>query len=251
MPNILVTGYKGYIGSHFIKPAPDLFQRCDIKDGRAYDFGIVSGFKFDVVVHLAASVSVMESFQKPDEYMENNAWKILRFLRNNQVGKFIFVSTGGAMYGNAHHASEDQASWSNCLSPYAQSKWMGEQIVRDMCQNYVILRLGNVFGGDYSVRGEQAAHAHFAEDNPIRVFGGSQTRDFVHIDVVCRALWKSIDDDIHGTFNIGSGKETSILQVAQEFSQQRNVPIEMLPSRSGEVETISLDITRAKNAGLI
>lgn len=142
MSDILVTGAKGYIGSHFIKPSPQSFQLCDIKDGRAYDFGLLTGCKFDVVIHLAASVSVMESFDKPGEYMENNAWKVLRFLKNNQVGKFIFVSTGGAMYGDKVLANEEDADWLKCKSPYAQSKWMAEQIVREMSNEYVILRLG-------------------------------------------------------------------------------------------------------------
>jgi nucleoside-diphosphate-sugar epimerase len=103
-----------------------------------------------------------------------------------------------------------------------------------------------------SVRGEASVHARFAQDTSITVYGGNQTRDFVHVDVVCAAILKAIaDESVCGTFNIGSGVETPIMQIANEFSEQRGVPVERLPARSGEVDYISLDITRAQHAGLL
>jgi UDP-glucose 4-epimerase len=249
--SILVTGHRGYIGNHFFKPG---MTGCDLKDDDFADYGDfadIAGHWFDVVVHLAASVSVVESFIKPEEYLNNNCFKIIRFLQNNRVGRFIFVSTGGALYGNARQAEESQAQWIQCMSPYSLSKYLAEQVVRLMCGNHLILRLANVYGGDYSVRGEASVHAHFNQDNPIIVYGGQQTRDFIHIDQVCAAFKYAIDHDVRGTFNLGSGTETKIIDIAQQFSEARGVPVDVRPARPGEVDFISLDIRKAQESRLL
>src|SRR5579859_3454333 len=247
MKSVLVTGHLGYIGSHFYEPFKMLCDRCDIKSGQ--DFGELSGNEFGVVVHLAASVSVTESFEHPDDYLNNNCFKLLKFLKNNTVHKIVFTSTGGAMYGDRVLAKESDANWQNCKSPYAQSKFLAEEVIRSLCTNHVILRLANVFGGNQSIRGEASVHAHFAQDEPIKVYGGKQTRDFIHVSQVVNALHYAINNNVRGTFNIGSEQETAILELAQQFSSKRSVPIQILPARSGEVERVSLDCSAAKAAG--
>lgn len=250
MADLFITGHLGYIGTHLARTPNFYFHGCDLREGQDYrdkHHGL-----HNTVIHLAASVSVTDSFDYPDEYFYNNAIGLIPFLTHNKVNRFIFISTGGAMYGNARLAKEDEARWSLCKSPYAQSKYLAEQIVRQLCPNHVILRLGNVYGGNTSVRGEASVHAHFAQDNPIVMYGGNQTRDFVHIDVVCDAIRKAVSDPtIEGTFNIGSGVETRVSDIAEQFSAQRGVPIVRRPARPGEVDYISLDITRAKQAGLL
>lgn len=248
MSRILITGHKGYIGSHLFNAKT--MEGCDLKDGTDFERWF-SRQACGAVVHLAASVSVTESFEKPEEYFDNNCFKVIRFLERTAGKRFIFVSTGGAMYGNKRFAMEDAAKWENCLSPYAQSKYLAEVAVRQMVHNHVILRLANVYGGDTTMRGEAAVHAHFAEDNPITVYGGNQTRDFVHVDVVCEAIRRAIDSDVVGTFNIGSGEETRIKSLAEEFSAKRGVPILYKDARPGEVDHISLDSGAARIAGLM
>jgi UDP-glucose 4-epimerase len=252
---VLITGNCGYIGSHLSKILQERgipFTGCDWKHGGFDgDYRFLPEDDYDVVIHLAASVSVTGSFSQPLEYFHNNAFGLRDFLFDSEPKRIIFISTGGAMYGDKVLAREEDARYDLCLSPYAQSKFIAEEIVRRE-NNHCILRLANVYGGDTSIRGEAAVHAHFAQDDPIVIYGGKQTRDFIHIDKVCGAIIKALEDPtITGTFNIGSGVETSIIDIANEYSHQRNVPVEIKPERAGEVQHISLDITKAKEAGLL
>jgi len=250
MDPILVTGSHGYIGTHLrrhMEPLP--VATCDLKEGQ--DYRQLTGGRYSVVIHLAAFVSVIESFEKAPEYYRNNAVGVQDFLTNNEIGKLVFVSTGGAMYGNKHLAREEDAAYRHCLSPYARSKFLAEAIIRNDKTPHVILRLANVFGGDDLVRGEAAVHAHFANDNPIVLYGGRQTRDFIQVSEVCHVIWKAAFSDIIGTYNIGSGIETQIGDLATDFSTRRNVPLVVKEARSGEVDYISLDCSKARNAGLL
>ncbi len=243
-----MTGSAGYIGAHLLQIAPKV-RTCDLKDGQ--DFVDIKGDEFDIVIHLAAHASVTQSLKDPDECLDNNAFKLIPFLRNNKIGKFVFASTGGAIYGNRHFAMETDASWEGCISPYGQSKYLAERIIQEIHPNYTILRFGNVYGGWDADRLEAACHRHFMVDNPIVVYGGDQIRDFVHVDVICRALITAARSSIAGVFNIGSGKETKVMDLAKEFSLRRDVPIVCEPARPGEIDCISLDIRKARQRGLI
>jgi len=253
--NILLTGSSGYIGTHLqpmLRTAGHNVQGCDLKEGQ--DYRDIRGQEFDCVIHLAASVSVTESMQKPQEYMQNNGLGVAAFLRENEVKRFILASTGGAMYGDKVLAKEEDAHPDFCTNPYARSKLIAERWAQTYQsvpgKDWVVLRLSNVHGGDTSVRGEAAVHSHFQHDDPITVYGGNQTRDFVNINVVCNAFLQAIGRG-HGVYNIGSGVETSIFQLAQQYSERRGVPLIIQPARSGEVQHISLDCTRATHDGLL
>src|SRR5271154_1270551 len=100
----LITGKRGYIGTHITPLFPEGWTACELKNGD--DYRDIHGQTFDNVIHLAASVSVTESFDQPHTYMHNNALGVAEFLRTNEVKRFIFMSTGGAMYGNKHQAKE-------------------------------------------------------------------------------------------------------------------------------------------------
>jgi UDP-glucose 4-epimerase len=245
---ILVTGSAGYIGSHFLSHFDVSLHTCDLLTGA--DFGEIEGQEFGTVIHLAAHASVTESLLRPDECLDNNAFKLIPFLTRNKIRRFVFASTGGALYGEKEKAKEEEANWDGCISPYGQSKYIAEQIIRRLQPNHVILRLGNVYGGNDIGRRELAACAHFRLDDPIVVYGTGQTRDFIHIDAVCSAIMKAAYGDMVGTFNIGSGFTTDVHDWALRFSYDRNVPVAYAPARAGEVVHTSLDITKAQKAGL-
>ena len=249
--SILVTGDRGYVGSHLkwhLKHVSANLILCDFSEGQ--DFSFIRGNTFDTVIHLAAHASVTQSLLDPDECFENNAFRLIPFLKNNKIGKLIFTSTGGAIYGDKLNAKEEDASWAGCISPYGQSKYLAEKIIRRMHPNHCILRLGNVWGGQDSNRLELAMHAHFKKDDPIVVYGGTQIRDFVHVETVCKAIMKVIELDVTGTFNIGGGQRR-IDDIAREYAVGRNVAIEYRPARQGEIDQVSLDITKAQKAGLL
>lgn len=245
----LLTGSSGYIGSEVSKKMGG-FDFCDLRSGQ--DYRDLDGHKYGVVVHLAAFVSVIDSIEKPYSYFENNCFGVRDFLRKNQIERMIFVSTGGALYGNKRLAKEHEASMATCLSPYAQSKFLGEEVVRRELTNHCILRLANVIGGNPKIRGEAACEQHFMADDPILVYGGLQTRDFVDMSVVVSAIWQAVDDPhVVGTFNIGSGEETLVMEMAAAHARKRGVRIRMKPHRPGELDFITLDTSAARAAGLL
>jgi len=250
--NALVTGAFGYIGTRLCEFAREHYTnvfRIDTKKG--HDYADMREGDFDVVFHLGAISTIVDSFARADELMATNALNLIPFFQHNKIGKFIFTSTA-AIYGEmTRPMAEDEAKWTDCLSPYAQSKYVAEGIIRRMCPNHFIARLGNVFGGDYGPRKEWLATRHFAEDNPIVLYGGNQVRDFIHIDLICAALIKAAQGQATGTFNLASGEGVPLQMIAEQFSSRRDVPIVYAPQRKGESMCVILDVTKAKNAGLI
>jgi UDP-glucose 4-epimerase len=253
--NILVTGNSGYIGTRLIKLVCEAFpdasvQPCDIKQG--LDYGVIYGKIYDVVFHLGAISTIMDSFARADEMMVTNALNLIPFFQNNKVGKFVFSSTG-AIYGEMKRPmKEDEAKWMDCLCPYAQTKYVAEGIIRRMCPNHMIARFGNVFGGDYGPRQEWLAPTHFMYDNPIVLYGGTQIRDFVHVDIICKALIEAAKrPEVVGTYNLANGEGVRLEDVAKMFSEKRGVPIVYEKQRLGEALYVVLDVTKAREARLI
>ena len=240
--DVLITGSDGYIGRHVSKIFPDA-NLC----GKGKAFCDVRGFN-GTVIHLAAHSNVAESICNPEKYLRNNALKIAQFLQNNSVLRMILFSTGGGqLYSNRLMAKEADASWSTCMNPYGQSKWMAEEIVKLMVPSYCILRPSNVYGG-----GNSPVHSHFENDIPIVLYGENQIREFVHIDVVVEAARRAVENRTEGIYNIGSGVGTNLTELAQQYSKRRNVPIRLEPKRLGDIlDRISLDCTAARAAGLM
>jgi len=246
---IFVSGNRGFIGkrlTEYLKGKGYSVDGCDIKNF-GEDFKDIK--KQDIVVHCAAYVSVTESVEDPEKYILNNIVKLLSLIRENK--RIIFLSTGGALYGDKLKAKEEDANLNLITNPYAMTKLIGEWLIRYYCKDYLILRLANVFGEGEDDRGEANCLTHFRKDDPIILYGGKQTRDFIQVEDVCRAIEIGIRKKIKGTYNIGSGKETKIMDLAKIESGRRGVKIKIKPARKGEVNRITLDITKAKKAGLL
>ena len=251
---ILVTGTTGYIGSQLLPMIQYHYRNatiltCDVRDN--LDYKDIAGQEFDLVFHFGAVSIIMDSFRMADKMMAINALNLIDFFQNNNIKRFIFPSTG-AIYGDRDTpAKEEEANWLGCISPYAQSKYIAEGIIRRMCPNHLITRFGNVYGGNYTSRVERLAFTHFQQDDPIVLHGGRQTRDFIHVTEICKAVIAGADRPVRGTFNLANGVPVLIRDVAQQFARKRGVKIEFKEQRKGDVSYIVLDVEKARQAGLL
>lgn len=216
--SILITGNKGFIGSRLEGDGIDIKDGVDICTYEAEQ-------KYDIVVHTAAKVSVTESMENPEEYVRTNVSGTLNMLRQHPEAHFIYLSTAGVYGEGVEHT---------ILSPvkpdsvYCTTKLTGEYLVRNLAKSWCILRLTNVIGD--GERGEPNVYQIFKKAKIIPIYGdGLQTRDFVHVDKVVEEIKKAFYET--GIYNVGSGKQKTIIEVAKEF----NKPIQFLPEREGEL----------------
>lgn len=277
----LVTGGAGFIGSHLVdRLLSEGFHVAIIDDltaGKIQNLNTAATFYHtdiahssvdevfsreqpDIVFHLAARVSVTHSAQNPLDNAEVNiigTLKLLEAARRIGVDKFIFSSTGGAIYGNPEENPCTELTPADPISPYGLSKLVAENYIRLYHRlyrlNYANLRYGNVYGPRQDPFGEAGVIAIFIQairdGNRPRIFGdGTQERDFVYVDDIVEANIKAIDSGHNRTMNIGSGEGTSVnrlfelLKADLHFHQEAD----HRPRRPGEVHRIHLDCSAAQ-----
>lgn len=244
MKKILITGYKGMIGSRLYSYLESLkeyeLKGIDIIDNTGDIRTLQSSEKFDIIIHCAALTSVIESIQKPKEYYETNVYGTFNLLNQFPYSKFVFLSTS-AIYGEGLNHKELDIP--HPKSPYAKSKLDAEYYIRCGAKDCIILRLSNIYGGK---KGERNVYQIFEEESILPIYGdGTAVRDYLHVDDLCKIIANNLDK--HGIFNIGSGKIKSVLDIAKEF----NKPTKFLSPRKGEIQTISLDLSKAKKAKIL
>lgn len=278
---ILVTGGAGFIGSwvadvflhqgHEILIIDDLstgeegnlphgarFLNCDIRDSDKVE-NIVSDFKPDVINHHAAQIDVRKSVDNPMMDAEINIIGTLNLIESslrNKVKKFIFASTGGAIYGEPEVIPADEKTQPFPISPYGTSKYAVEKYLGYYNYvygfDYVSLRYANVYGPRQNPHGEAGVIAIFCNrilsGVPCTVFGdGTKTRDYVYVEDVAKANLLALKAP-SGSYNIGTGIETPVNELISELqkSSGTDFQVEYGEDRPGEVQSISLDIERAK-----
>jgi UDP-glucose 4-epimerase len=273
---ILVTGGAGFIGSHivntYINAGHDVIVIDNLSSGeiklvnpkaKFYHLDIHSPEvktilekeKITVINHHAAQISVSVSISNPLFDANSNIIGTLQLLQNAvslKVEKFIFASTGGAMYGEqkTFPASEEQPC--KPLSPYAISKLSAETYINYYCTQYglntTVLRYSNVYGPHQNPHGEAGVVAIFCErllkdQQPIINGDGEQTRDFVYVQDIVQANTIALNPQCSGLFNVGTGKETSVYSLTQYLLKASAIAasIEHGPAKKGEQKRSSID----------
>jgi UDP-glucose 4-epimerase len=213
----------------------------------------------DIVFHLAAQISVSESTKDPVHDGEINVIGTLRLLeavRRSGIEKFIYSSTGGALYGDPAENPCDERTPINPLSPYGLSKYLAEQYLqlyhRLYHLNYTILRYGNVYGPRQDPHGEAGVVAIFSqamlEGKQPQIFGeGDQERDFVYVSDVVDANILAMTRGDGKAYNIGTGTGTNVNRVFQALRDiiKYKWDAEHRAARPGEVDKISLECKKA------
>jgi UDP-glucose 4-epimerase len=220
----------------------------------------VLGFSPESVFHLAAQIDVRRSMADPGYDARLNVVGTVNALEaagRASSSRFVFTSTGGAIYGDGDDRPDEIpfAETARCepFSIYGQSKLAAEGYVgfyaRTRGLPAVTMRLGNVYGARQDPATEAGVVAIFCElardGGKPTVFGtGVQTRDYVHVADVVSALLAAESSDDSGPLNVGTGVETSVLELAERvgaaFGRDDFDP-QFAPARDGEVERTALD----------
>ena len=226
-------------------------------DVRENTEGVFATARPDVCFHLAAQIDVRVSVERPDFDAAVNVVGTLRVLEaaREHGTKIVFSSTGGAIYGECDGpAAEDHPRLP--LAPYGVSKLAAEEYIaaynRLYSSGHVSLRYGNVYGPRQDPHGEAGVVAIFMsalrDGKTPRIFGdGSQTRDYVYVaDVVAATL--AAAEHAGGVFNVGTGVETSVLDLYERIERAvgRDEEAEFAEPRPGELQRSVLDPSLAQ-----
>jgi UDP-glucose 4-epimerase len=280
---ILVTGGAGFIGKYLVKSLLENNHNVTIFDNISnstknsisslIEFGaqliegditkpldILNAVKdHDVVIHLAAKISVSESISNPVETFQVNVdgtRNILAACEKNHIKKLI-VASSAAVYGESpSNVKLTEKSKTNPISPYGESKMKMEQEIIEFESNHdidcIILRFFNIFG-----IGQSSEYAgvitKFIEkikrEKPLEIFGdGLQTRDFVAIEDIISSIHNAISCDKSGTYNIASGKSVTIKELAEKMItlSGKKIDIQYLAGKKGDIMNSQADISQAQ-----
>lgn len=311
MKKILVTGGLGFIGSHTVVELQQtgyeviivddlsnssedvlegivgitgkrpIFEKLDLKQKSEVSALFLKYTDIEGVIHFAASKAVGESVQKPLEYYENNIASlvyILQELSKKQQAAFIF-SSSCTVYGQAEEMPITESSpIKNAVSPYGNTKQIGEEIIRDTCSananlQAIALRYFNPIGahpsgaiGELPIGVPQNLVPFITQTGAglreeLSVFGkdyptedGTCIRDYIHVVdlakahvVALRRLLLGENEENYEVFNIGTGKGSSVLEVIQSFERVsgKSLKYKIVDRREGDISVAYADTTKA------
>ena len=281
MSKILVTGGAGFIGSHvydlLVAAGHKVFVVDNLssgtkdnlpKDAKLHVVDIrskemqelIHSEGPEVIVHCAAQMSVRVSMEDPILDADINVMGLLNMLeplRKKSGTHFVFLSTGGAIYGEQEAFPAPETHPVHPESAYGLSKFVGENYLALWAKTWglrtSILRLANVYGPRQNPHGEAGVVAIFAkglyQNKKLTINGaGNQTRDFVFVGDVAEAVRSSIEKGCQGTFNIGTGVETSVNDLVHEIKRATGISGNFSngPAKGGEQMRSVIDPSLAR-----
>jgi UDP-glucose 4-epimerase len=279
---VLVTGGAGFIGSHLVDRLIQEGHEAIIVDNlatgkrrninraaRFYKLDVQSwrlervfrNERPNVVMHLAAQMDVRKSVEDPMFDAQVNILGTLNVLQQavkHGVRKVVFSSSGGAIYGEQETYPAPESHVTKPMSPYGLSKLCGEQYLsyfqRSSGLQVVSLRYANVYGPRQDPEGEAGVVAIFIQkmlNNEQAVINGNgrQTRDFVFVDDVVEANLAVMGQETQGTYNVGTGVETSINDLFRILIQHTGSTCKEVhgPAKKGEQTRSVIDNTKLRH----
>tara|TARA_A100001015_G_scaffold189501_1_gene211144 strand:+ start:528 stop:1421 length:894 start_codon:yes stop_codon:yes gene_type:complete len=276
----IVTGGCGFIGSHIVDKLIEVGHEVIVIDdlsaeqnSKFYFNDNATYLKLDIskddcsdyfsdrdyVFHLAARSRIQPTLSSPSECFEVNVvgtQRVLEWSSSAKVKKIIYSGTS-SLYGRQNNLPFSPNMPTDCLNPYSLSKWMGELTCKLYSQLYsldsVVLRYFNVYGPREPLKGEYAPvvglfRKQKLDNKPMTIVGdGQQKRDFTFIDDVVEANIQAMNTDCgpFKTFNVGTGKNYSILELTKIIGGP-NPDVEFIESRKAEVRETLADISETK-----
>ena len=281
---IVVTGGAGFIGLHLVnhllkeenqitildnfsnsdKNLTKILQHKNLKiiEGDIRKINDVNNClkEQDMVIHLAAKISVSQSILNPSETFEVNVdgtKNVLEACKKNNIKKIIIASSA-AVYGEGSSGMKlKENTKTDPISPYGKSKLIMEQEIEKNLLKYnkldcIILRFFNIFGV-----GQTSEYAgvitkfvkRISSDEPLEIFGdGMQTRDFVSIHDIVESVNAAIKNGKNGTYNIASGKAITINKLAEFMISLsgKNLEIHHISEKHGDIRHSEADISLAR-----
>ncbi|MCS7053446.1 MAG: NAD-dependent epimerase/dehydratase family protein [Ignavibacterium sp.] len=249
---ILVTGGAGFIASHitdaFIEEGHQVVVLDDLSSGFEKNINSKAKFvkgdicdkelveklfsdeNFDIVNHHAAQMDVRRSVKDPTFDANTNIIGTINLLQNAikyNVKKFMFASTGGAVYGEQSYFPADENHPTQPRSPYGISKLAVEKYLyfynAEYGLNYTVLRYANIYGPRQNPFGEAGVVAIFTtkllkDEQPIINGSGEQTRDYVFVGDVVKANLLTLNETSNDIYNVGTGIETNVNQLFHKLN---------------------------------
>ncbi|MCX9085644.1 MAG: GDP-mannose 4,6-dehydratase [Candidatus Methanoperedens sp.] len=272
---ILITGGAGFIGSHLAEGLLNMgheviivdnlsrgncgninsiLNRINFVKGNVTDPGLMQDLikSCDTVFHLAALSRVIPSIDNPELCFKSNieGTEIIARLCS-QYGKRLVFSSSREVYGTAKYSPVDEKHPLDPENPYGTSKVAGEKIIESYskCYNlkYAILRLANVYGQKDFDRVIPIFIKNSLNNKDIIIYGGQQILDFVYISDVIEAFLKAYSNNENLLVNIGSGKGTTLLELANIIKKitKNEGKIKIKDKRKGEVEIYISNINKS------
>ncbi len=278
---VLITGGAGFIGSHIVDlllaAGHQVLVVDDLSTGKAenvnsaaklvhLDIGapelidVAREFGPDAVSHVAAQASVAVSMSDPIKDATTNivgGLNVYRAAVASECSQFVYITTGGALYGPPEYLPCDENHPIRPMSAYGLSKWTLEQYLKILLPREIplkVLRLANIYGPRQDPYGEAGVISIFAarmiQDQPVYIFGdGEQTRDFVYVGDVARAHDLALQSSESLTVNISSAQPLSVNALFEMMAEETGYRHEAIhqDERPGDIKHSVLSNDRAEH----